>query len=127
VVVWAKHEEFALLPASPEIQEWCSILELEMMRWPGVSMGHNLERVLSVVAPELAELEKKRESHRYAAQESMVELLEGHLQPGITTQGARDIIWALTGRALYRMFVRSAAGLRKSMKTGSEKRYVNRS
>jgi AcrR family transcriptional regulator len=59
-----------------------------------------------VVAPELAELEKKRESHRYAAQESMVELLEGHLRPGITTQGARDIIWALTGRALYRMLVR---------------------
>src|ERR1700733_13970242 len=59
-----------------------------------------------VVAPELAELEKKRESHRYAAQESMVEFLEGHLRPGVTTQVARDIIWALTGRALYRMLVR---------------------
>jgi hypothetical protein len=33
-------KSFALLPASPEIQEWCSILELEMMRWPGVRMGH---------------------------------------------------------------------------------------
>ena len=29
-----------LLPASQETREWCSILEQEMMRWPGVSMGH---------------------------------------------------------------------------------------
>jgi hypothetical protein len=33
-------KNYALLPASPEIREWCSILEQEMMRWPGVSMGH---------------------------------------------------------------------------------------
>jgi AcrR family transcriptional regulator len=61
-----------------------------------------------VVAPELAELEKKREAHRYAAQESLIEVLirSGHLRPGVDTQGARDILWALTGRALYRMFVR---------------------
>jgi hypothetical protein len=33
-------KNFALLPASPEIREWCSVLEREMMRWPGVRMGH---------------------------------------------------------------------------------------
>src|ERR1700677_4647326 len=33
-------KNYALLPASPEIREWCSILEQEMMRWPGVKMGH---------------------------------------------------------------------------------------
>jgi len=33
-------KNFALLPASPEIRERCSILEREMMRWPGVRMGH---------------------------------------------------------------------------------------
>jgi AcrR family transcriptional regulator len=61
-----------------------------------------------VVAPELAELEKKREAHRYAAQESVIEVLvqSGHLRPGVDTQAARDILWALTGRALYRMLVR---------------------
>jgi AcrR family transcriptional regulator len=61
-----------------------------------------------VVAPEFAELEKKREAHRYAAQESLIEVLtrSGHLRPGVDTQAARDILWALTGRALYRMFVR---------------------
>ena len=30
----------ALLPASPEIREWCSILEQEMMHWPGVKRSH---------------------------------------------------------------------------------------
>jgi AcrR family transcriptional regulator len=61
-----------------------------------------------VVAPELAELEKKREAHRYAAQEPMIEFLlrSGHLRPGVDMQAARDILWALTGRALYRMLVR---------------------
>jgi hypothetical protein len=33
-------KNFALLPASPEIREWCSILEQEMMHWPGVKMNH---------------------------------------------------------------------------------------
>jgi hypothetical protein len=33
-------KNFALLPASNEIREWCSILEQEMLRWPGVKMGH---------------------------------------------------------------------------------------
>jgi hypothetical protein len=33
-------KNFALLAASPEIQEWCSILEQEMMHWPGVKVGH---------------------------------------------------------------------------------------
>jgi hypothetical protein len=29
-----------LLPASQETREWCSILEQEMMRWPGVKVSH---------------------------------------------------------------------------------------
>jgi hypothetical protein len=33
-------KNFALLPASKEIQGWCLILEQEMMRWTGVKMGH---------------------------------------------------------------------------------------
>src|SRR6201999_1109420 len=41
VLIWAKTmKNFALLPASPEIREWCSILEQEMMHWPGVKMNH---------------------------------------------------------------------------------------
>jgi hypothetical protein len=33
-------KHFALLAAPPEIREWCSLLEQEMMHWPGVSVGH---------------------------------------------------------------------------------------
>jgi hypothetical protein len=33
-------KNFALLPASHEIREWCSILEQEMMHWPGVKISH---------------------------------------------------------------------------------------
>jgi hypothetical protein len=33
-------KNFALLPASQEIREWCSILEQEMMHWPGVKISH---------------------------------------------------------------------------------------
>jgi hypothetical protein len=65
-------------------------------------------RGAGVVAPELAELEKKREALRYAAQESMIDSLRrsGRLRSGVNTQAARDILWALTGRELYRMLVR---------------------
>ena len=41
VLIWGKlMKNFALLAASPEIQEWCSVLEQEMMHWPGVKVGH---------------------------------------------------------------------------------------
>jgi hypothetical protein len=30
----------ALLPVSKEMQEWCTILEKEMKRWPGVKVSH---------------------------------------------------------------------------------------
>jgi hypothetical protein len=33
-------KNFALLPASQEIREWCSLLEQEMMHWPGVKKSH---------------------------------------------------------------------------------------
>jgi hypothetical protein len=33
-------KNLALLPASPEIREWCSVLEQEMMHWPGVKKSH---------------------------------------------------------------------------------------
>jgi AcrR family transcriptional regulator len=72
------------------------------------SSTFDLMRGAGVVAPEFAELEKKRESHRYAAQESMIDFLgrSGRLRPGVNKQAARDILWALTGRELYRMLVR---------------------
>ncbi len=64
-------------------------------------------RSASVVAPEFKELEQEREQRRYERQEEYIKkMMEGKcLAKGLTLQKARDILWTLTGRDLYRMFV----------------------
>jgi AcrR family transcriptional regulator len=64
-------------------------------------------RSASVVAPEFKELEREREKRRYERQGEYVKKLmkEKPLAKGLTLQKARDILWALTGRDMYRMFV----------------------
>jgi hypothetical protein len=59
------------------------------------------------VAPELAKLEKQREDLRYERQEIMIVSLEGakRLRPNLDHRTARDILWTLTGRDVYRMLV----------------------
>lgn len=65
-------------------------------------------RGAGVVAPDLASLEKERECRRYEAQKGIVEFLQqtGRLRTGLTITAARDILWVLTGREVYRMLVR---------------------
>lgn len=62
---------------------------------------------VSVLAPELKALEKEREMRRYARQEVTIKAMvkENSLIKGLTVAKARDILWALTGRDMYRMFV----------------------
>lgn len=64
-------------------------------------------RGASVVASELKELEREREKRRYERQGEYVKKLmkEASLAKGLTLQKARDILWTLTGRDLYRMLV----------------------
>ncbi len=64
-------------------------------------------RGAAILAPEFKELEKEREQRRYKRQEESVKLIvkEGVLLQGLTASKARDILWAFTGRDLYRMFV----------------------
>lgn len=64
-------------------------------------------RGASVVAPEFKELEKEREERRYDRQLDFVKALmkEKALAKGLTLEKARDILWAMTGRDLYRLFV----------------------
>jgi AcrR family transcriptional regulator len=64
-------------------------------------------RGASVVAPEFKELEQEREKRRHERQGEYVKKLAkaNSLAKGLTLQKARDILWALTGRDLYRMFV----------------------
>lgn len=61
----------------------------------------------SVVSPELKELEQEREKRRYERQgESVKKVMpEKALAKGLTTAKARDILWALTGRDVYRLLV----------------------
>lgn len=64
-------------------------------------------RGASVVAPEFKKLEQEREKRRYDRQgEYVKKMMEDNLlAQGLTIQKARDILWALTGRDMYRMFV----------------------
>ena len=61
-----------------------------------------------MVAPELAKLEQQREDLRYERQEMMILSLReaASLRPGLDPRTARDILWMLTGRDVYRMLVR---------------------
>ena len=61
----------------------------------------------SVLAPEFKELEKEREARRYQRLEESVKWLakEKALAKGLTITKAHDILWAFTGRDLYRMQV----------------------
>ncbi len=64
-------------------------------------------RGASVVAPEFKELEQEREQRRYERQEEYIRkmLEEECLAEGLSLKKARDILWVLTGRDIYRMFV----------------------
>ena len=64
-------------------------------------------RGASVVAPEFKELEQEREKRRYERQGDYVKQMinEKSLAKGLSLQKARDILWALTGRDMYRMLV----------------------
>ncbi len=63
---------------------------------------------VSLVTPELADLIKERECHRYDSQKSMVDFIgqKGWLHPSMNPGKARDILWAFTSRELYGMLVR---------------------
>jgi len=64
-------------------------------------------RGASVVAPEFKELEQERERRRYERQGEYVKKMikEKVLAKGLTLKKARDILWTLTGRDMYRMLV----------------------
>lgn len=64
-------------------------------------------RGASVVAPEFKELEQEREERRYKRQGEYVKKLmeDKALVKGLALQKARDILWSLTGRDMYRMLV----------------------
>ena len=64
-------------------------------------------RGAAVLAPEFKEPEKEKEMRRYTRQEVTIKAMakEKSLAKGLSHTKARDILWALTGRDMYRMFV----------------------
>jgi AcrR family transcriptional regulator len=64
-------------------------------------------RGAEVLAPEFKELEKEKEMRRYNRQEVTIKAMvrEKSLAKGLSLNKARDILWAFTGRDIYRMFV----------------------
>lgn len=64
-------------------------------------------RGASVLSPEFKELEREREERRYKRQEETFKAFwkQKHLIDGLALSKAQDIIWAFTGRDLYRMLV----------------------
>lgn len=67
----------------------------------------NIVRGAAVLAPEFKELEKENEMRRYSRQEVTIQAMveEKSLAAELNPVKARDILWAMTGRDLYRMFV----------------------
>ncbi len=67
----------------------------------------NIFRGASVLAPEFKELENERERRRYQRQEEGVCMMAKNksLIKGLSLSKARDILWAFTGRDMYRMLV----------------------
>jgi AcrR family transcriptional regulator len=61
----------------------------------------------SILDPEFKKLEIEREKRRYLRQEESVKMLakENSLVENLSVTKARDILWAFTGRDLYRMLV----------------------
>jgi AcrR family transcriptional regulator len=66
-----------------------------------------LLRGAGVVDPELAAQEREKEGIRFEAQAHVIAYLAeaGRLRPDLDVAAARDILWALTGRDLYRLMV----------------------
>lgn len=67
----------------------------------------DLLRGAGVVTPDLARPEHQRERNRYNAQEQMIDYLAAQrsLRRTLDTSRARDILWMLTSRDVYRMLV----------------------
>jgi len=72
------------------------------------SSVRDLLRGAGAVAPRLARHDKERECVRYEMQQHLIEGLASakELRASLNIQRARDILWALTSRDLYRMLVR---------------------
>jgi AcrR family transcriptional regulator len=91
---------------SPEVRLQFSA-KISRQMYDAEKLQMDIFRGASVLAPEFKELEKERETRRYNKQEETIKAMqkENSLAIGLSITKARDILWAFTGRDLYRMLV----------------------
>lgn len=98
--------EMSIQEKSPEIRLSISA-KIARQMYDAEKVQMNLFRGAVVLAPEFKELEKEREMRRYSRQEVTIKAMvrEKSLAKGLSEARARDILWAFTGRDMYRMLV----------------------
>ena len=98
--------EMSIQEKSPKVRLSISA-KIARQMYDAEKVQMNLFRGASVLAPEFKELEKEREMRRYSRQEVTIKAMvkEKSLAKGLNEIKARDILWAFTGRDMYRMFV----------------------
>ncbi len=91
---------------SPELRLQFSA-KIARQMYDAEKLQMDIFRGASVLAPEFKELEKERETRRYKRQEVTIKAMveEQYLATGLNITKARDVLWAFTGRDLYRMLV----------------------
>jgi AcrR family transcriptional regulator len=91
---------------SPEVRLQFSA-KIARQMYDAEKLQVDIFRGASVLAPEFKELEKEREMRRYNRQEVTIKAMvkEQSLAVGLSITKARDLLWAFTGRDLYRMLV----------------------
>lgn len=98
--------EMSIQEKSPKVRLSISA-KIARQMYDAEKVQMNLFRGAAVLAPEFKELEKEREMRRYSRQEVTIKAMvkEKSLAKGLSEIKARDILWAFTGRDMYRMFV----------------------
>jgi AcrR family transcriptional regulator len=98
--------EMSIQEKSPKVRLSISA-KIARQMYDAEKVQMNLFRGAAVLAPEFKELEKEREMRRYSRQEVTIQAMvkEKSLAKGLSEIKARDILWAFTGRDMYRMFV----------------------
>lgn len=98
--------EMSIQEKSPEIRLSISA-KIARQMYDAEKIQMSLFRGAVVLAPEFKELEKEREMRRHTRQEVTIKAMvkEKSLAKGLNEAKARDILWAFTGRDMYRMLV----------------------
>ncbi|MDC0721536.1 TetR/AcrR family transcriptional regulator [Nannocystis bainbridge] len=97
----------AALATDDPVQRLALAAKVARTVYEGERVELELLRGVGVVAPELAALEREGELGRREAQRGLVEAMAsaGQLREDLDVEAARDVLWAMTNRELFRLLV----------------------